>query len=96
MRRRVRAAASLCFFSAAQARKLYHSQGVSCARRELFKTPPAEQRRRCSHRNLERVYPLVFLVDRAVRPFELVAKIGLATAMTFVEAPPPGHAVLSL
>ena len=92
----VRAAASLCFVLAAQARKLSLSACFGWTE-EAQKTLSTEQRRRCSyHRSLE-LCSYVFgrfawlswhLADRAG------GKIGLATAMIFFEAPPPGYAVL--
>ena len=97
MHGRVRAAASLCVVLAAQARKLSLSASLGWAE-EAQKTPRTEQRRQCSYnQSLQVLYPCVFgrfaclswhLADRAGGQF------GLATAMFFFEAPPPGYAVL--
>ena len=76
---RVRAAASLCFVLAAQARKLSLSASLGWAE-EAQKTPRTEQRRRCSyHRSLElsSVFSVASLGCRGTWPIELVAKLGL-------------------
>ena len=74
---RVRAAASLCFVLAAQARKLSLSASFRWAE-EAQKTPRTEQRRRCYHRNLVlSSFSVASLGCRGTWPIELVAKLSL-------------------
>ena len=94
MRRRVRAAASLSFFVAAQARKLSLSASLAWAEGAL----------KCHLRNSDGgaaievlsvslvfwVYPSVLVLFGR----SCCLKIAIATAMIFFEVPPPGYAVL--
>ena len=63
----------------------------------ISKTPRAGQRRRCSHRSLERILSFLgrSLGPRAVWRIELVEKLG-KTAMIVPDASPPGCAVLCI
>jgi len=82
---RVRAAASLCFVLAAQAKKLSVSAHLGGRRKP--KTPRTEQRRRCSdHRSLElsSVFSVASLGCRGTWPIELVAKLGLRPPWFFL------------
>ena len=92
MRRRMRTAASFFFFLR---RRLGRYPGASCVGRGSPKMPPAEQRRRCSYRSLERILCVLGLSlgSRAVWAIELVGKLGLRPPFLF-EAPPPEYAVL--
>ena len=94
---RVRAAASLCFFLAAQTRKLSFLASLGWAEE-------AKKRHARNSDGNEAIievlsYPLCFRSLRLVvvgldRSSWWQKKIGLATAMIIFEAPPPGYAVL--
>ena len=61
----------------------------------ILQAPRAEQQRRYSYRGLERI--LCFFRSLGCRdgwPIEQAEKLGLAGAMFFFEAAPPGYDVL--
>ena len=96
MHGRVRADASLCFVLAAQARKLSFSASLGWV----------EEAHKRHSRNSDGDAAIIVVLSTVTSVFGRFAclswhladraggKFGLATAMIFFEAPPPGYAVL--
>ena len=97
IRRCARGAACLVLILAAQARELVSLSGPPLERAEgAVKRHPQnidDDDAAIELLSVSSVWGGRSVGSRAVCPIELVAKFGLATAMTYFEAPPPGYAV---